>query len=201
MSRDPRIDAYLAAAAPFAQPILRHLRELVHRACPGAVETIKWGMPFFTYHDRLFCHFAAFKAHAAFGLHHRAIEKQLQQEGRETDGAMGLFGRLTGPKDLPPDRTILRYLRTARELHDAGKPVRPKARPRPALPTPADFAAALRLNQPAAAQWAEFSPSHRRDYLEWITEAKRPATRATRLATALSWIAEGKSRNWKYERR
>ncbi len=198
MSRDPRIDAYIAKAAPFAQPILKHLRQLVHAACPEARETIKWGMPSFTYHDKILCGMAAFKAHATFGFWHRGMEKLMAKEIGKTYDAMGLMGRLTRPADLPTDKVLTHYLKTAQKLHDSGAPARHKPKPKPALPAPADLAAALNENQQAAAAWADFSPSARREYIEWVTEAKRAATRERRLRTTLEWVAAGKPRNWKY---
>lgn len=199
MHRDKRIDAYLAKSAPFAQPILKRLRRLVHTGCPGAVETIKWGHPSFLHSGRILCGMGAFKAHAIFGFWHQGMEKLLARKFGRTMEAMGLMGRITSPADLPDDTTMLRLIRTAVKLHDEGRPARPKPRPKPALPVPADLAAALRKNKKAAAHWAGFSPSARREYIEWITEAKRPATRAKRLATTVAWVATGKKQNWKYE--
>jgi len=199
MAKDPRIDAYIARSAPFAQPILRRLRQLVHTACPAAAEDIKWGMPSFLYRGKILCGMAAFKAHATFGFWHRGMEKLLEKEFGRTMEAMGLMGRITSPADLPDDRTLLRFIRTAVQLHDTGLPARPKRKPRPALPVPADLAAALKRSRRATAVWADFSPSARREYIEWITEAKRAETRGQRLRTTLQWLAEGKQRNWKYQ--
>lgn len=197
--KDPRVDAYIAQAAPFAQPILKHLRKLVHRGNPGAEETIKWSCPFFTYQGQLFCSFAAFKAHAAFGFHHQGMSKILTKEIGKATEAMGLMGRLTSLKDLPGDATLLRYIKLAKALHDSGAPRVQKAKPRPDLPVPADLGDALKRSKKAATAWAAFSPSGRREYIEWITEAKRPETRESRLLTTIEWVAEGKARHWKYQ--
>lgn len=198
-SSDPRVDAYLAEAAPFARPILQHLRQLVHRGCPEAEETIKWSSPFFLRRGRILCFMAAFKAHAAIGFWGPGMKKIIAADGHAKDGR-GLLGRITSRADLPSDRVLLGYIRTAVKLHDAGAPARPKPKPRPTLPVPADLAAALKRNRKVAAAWADFSPSARRDYIEWITEAKRPQTRAKRLRTTLAWVADGKKQNWKYEK-
>lgn len=197
--KDPRIDAYIARAAAFAQPILKRLRKLVHAGCPEAGEAIKWGMPSFMYRGRILCGMAAFKAHATFGFWHQGMEKLLAKEFGRTLEAMGLMGRITSPADLPDDRTMLRFIKTAVKLHDTGLPARPKPKPKPARPVPADLSAALKKNSKAATAWADFSPSCRREYIEWVTEAKQAETRARRLATTLSWVAEGKQRNWKYQ--
>jgi uncharacterized protein YdeI (YjbR/CyaY-like superfamily) len=196
--REPRIDAYIAGAAPFARPILRHLRQLVHQACPEATEAVKWGSPFFMYRGKILCFMAAFKAHLAFGFWGPAMKKVLAADGHAKDGR-GLLGRITRRADLPSDQALLGYIRTAAKFHDAGLSVRPKPKPKPALPVPADLAAALRRSQKAAATWAQFSPSCRREYIGWITEAKRPETREQRLLTTIEWVAGGKRRNWKYE--
>ena len=195
---DPRIDAYIAKAAPFAQPILTHLRALVHRACPEATETIKWSRPFFEHHG-LLCNMAAFKAHCAFGFHHQEMDQLLAADGAKGDDAMGSLGRLGALTDLPSDATLVRYLRHAAKLNESGTARRPAKKAKPALADPADLAAALKKNTAARATWTKFPPGHRREYIEWITEAKRPETRARRLATTLEWLAEGKSRNWKYQ--
>jgi uncharacterized protein YdeI (YjbR/CyaY-like superfamily) len=192
---DPRVDAYIDEAAPFARPILRHLRALVHRACPDVEEAIKWGMPFFVHHG-LLAFMAAFKAHAAFGLKRGA---EIVPGDKE---AMGQFGRLTALADLPDDQTILGYVRVAARLNEvASRSAAPARRARPEPPVPDDLAAALAKNKRARATFEALSPSQRRDYVEWLTEAKTAPTRARRLATALEWLAEGKSRNWKYEQR
>lgn len=200
-NRDPRIDAYIKKSASFARPILEHIRDLVHRACPGVVETIKWGMPHFVWHGRILCAMAAFKAHAALGFRHPAMEKELGARGEKSGEAMGSLGRIASLADLPPEGTLLRYLKRAAELNESGAPVHAPRRPRPEAKVPPDLAAALRKNARAARGFAGLSPSARREYIEWITGAKRPETREQRLATTLVWAAAGKSRNWKYERR
>ncbi|MBS0633138.1 MAG: YdeI/OmpD-associated family protein [Verrucomicrobia bacterium] len=198
---DPRVDAYIAKSAAFARPILTHLRALVHRGCPGAGETIKWGMPFFTRGDTILCMMAAFKAHCAFGFWHKDMKTLVAGGATKADEAMGILGRITSLKDLPGDQVMLGYIRQAAKLSESSVPARPvtKGKPKP-LAVPADLAAALKKNRQAAAVFKEFSPSKRKDYIEWITEAKRAETRAKRLATAIGWIAEGKARNWKYEK-
>jgi uncharacterized protein YdeI (YjbR/CyaY-like superfamily) len=196
---DPRIDAYIAEAEPFARPILKHLRRLVRRACPEVEETMKWSSPFFLYRGRILCFVAAFKAHTAFGFWGPAMKKIVARDNPGAKAGRGLMGRLTSVRDLPADPVMLGYLRTARKIHDTGAPLRPKPKPRPALPVPADLAAALKSSRRAAANWEAFAPSHRREYIEWITEARRPETRTQRLKTTLQWVVAGKARNWKYQ--
>jgi uncharacterized protein YdeI (YjbR/CyaY-like superfamily) len=198
MKQDKRIDAYIARSAPFAQPILIHLRQLVHRASPEIGETIKWSHPTFLYRGKMLCGMSAFKAHAGFGFWHQGVEKLINQELGKRNEGMGMIGRIASLAELPSDRDLLRYIKTAMKLSDEGAPSRPARKPKPALPVPADLAVALKKNPPALSTWDNFSPSHRREYIEWITEAKRPVTRAQRLATTLEWLAAGKPRNWKY---
>lgn len=196
-STDPRIDAYIAKAQPFAQPILVRLRALVHEACPEVEETIKWSSPFFLYRG-LFCHMAAFKQHCAFGFW-----KWKQVVGEDgTEGAMGEFGRIEKLSDLPPKKALIGYLKKAMALNEAAVPAAThskNAKAKPPLEVPDDLAAALKRNAKARKTFEAFSPSHRRDYIEWIVEAKRAQTRARRLATTLQWLAEGKPRHWKYQ--
>lgn len=189
---DPRIDTYIATRADFAQPILIHLRARIHAASPDIKEAIKWGMPFFTYRDQNLCNMAAFKGHAAFGFWHDKV-------GERGGDAMGQFGRLTSMADLPNDAVIADLLAKAMALIDAGEKPRIGTQPRVPLPIPDDLTAAIAANPAAASLWAAFTPGKVRDYVEWITEAKQPATRARRIAQAVEWIAQGKGRNWKYE--
>lgn len=193
--RDPRIDAYIAKAAPFAQPILRRLRELVHEGCPEVVETIKWSSPHFDYRG-IFAGMAAFKRHATFGFWKGS---QLFKTGKERE-AMGQFGRLGALSDLPPDEEILDYVRAAAKLNESRAKLKPKLKhPKKPIPVPDDLKAGLAKSAKARKTFTAFSPSHQREYLEWITEAKTAPTRARRLATTLEWLAEGRSRNWKYQ--
>jgi uncharacterized protein YdeI (YjbR/CyaY-like superfamily) len=193
---DPRVDAYIEKSAEFARPILRHSRKLVHQACPEAAEDIKWGMPFFTRHGNL-CHMAAFKAHCGFGFWHHGMKAVLNPDPAKAEEAMGSFGRVTRLTDLPDDRRLLKLVRAAAKLNESGQPARAVMKPRPAPKMPFDLAAALKKNPAAAITFANFSPSHRREYIEWVTEAKRPETRAKRLAATLAQLTEGKSRHWK----
>lgn len=197
---DPRVDAYIAKSAAFAQPILKHLRALVHEAIPDIEETIKWSMPSFGRAGGIVCHVAAFKAHCALGFWHQGMAAVIGDHGSKADEAMGSFGRITSLADLPSDKTMLGYFKQAAKLGESDVPARPKpkAKPKSTTVAPDDLAAALKKNKAAAATFEKFSPSHRREYIEWITEAKRPETREKRLATTLEWLAEGKSRNWKY---
>jgi uncharacterized protein YdeI (YjbR/CyaY-like superfamily) len=198
MATDPRIDAYIGRQADFARPILEHLRSAVHSACPQAEETTKWGMPHFLYKGRMLAGMAAFKAHATFGFWR--AKDVLGETGAERE-AMGQFGRLTSVADLPPDDVLHELIGKAMALAEAGThPARPKAAAKPEPETPADLDSALSANPAARATFDGFPPSCRREYVEWVVEAKRPETRGRRVGQAVEWMAEGKRRNWKYEK-
>jgi uncharacterized protein YdeI (YjbR/CyaY-like superfamily) len=194
MERDPRIDDKIAQAAPFARPILEHFRALVHRAVPEAGEAIKWGMPHFTYKGKNIAGMGSFKAHCAFMIH---------GDGRQKGEGMGSLGKIASLDDLPPEEELVTRLREAQGRIDSrGSAVRnPKAASsKRTIEVPADFAAALADNRAAHEFFDGLSPSARYEYLEWITGAKRPETRARRIEQAVEWLAEGKRRNWKYEK-
>ena len=196
MSSDPRIDAYIAKAAPFAQPILSHVRARVHATAPEAQETMKWSAPSFTVDGKILLMMAAFKAHAALNF----WRGQEIGDKQPKAGAMGQFGKLTSVDDLPSDREFDALIREAAVLaKTAPAPRKAKHEPKAAPQIHPDFAKALAANPKATAVLDGFSPSARRDYLEWISEAKQDATRAKRIATAVEWLAEGKKRHWKYE--
>jgi uncharacterized protein YdeI (YjbR/CyaY-like superfamily) len=197
MSRDPRVDAYIASKAEFAKPILTHLREAIHAACPEVEETLKWSMPSFLYKGRILAGMAAFKQHATFGFWRSS--EVVGETGIEHD-AMGQFGRIASLADLPDEPILDSLIRKAMAVLDAGPaPRKPKNPPKPAPETPEDLRAALDAEPKAAATFDGFPPSCRREYVEWVVEAKRPETRSKRIAQAVEWMAEGKRRNWKYE--
>ena len=196
--RDPRIDAYIAKAAPFAQPILQRIRDVVHEACPEVEETMKWSMPTFVYAGGILAGMAAFKQHASFGYWKHAL---VMGEDAQRDG-MGSYGKMATLKDVPSKRRLVADIRRAMQLNEAGVKTpgpRKTAAPKPPPETPPDLLAALAKNRKARTTFEAFAPSHRREYVEWITEARRDETRARRLAQTVEWLAEGKRRNWKYE--
>jgi uncharacterized protein YdeI (YjbR/CyaY-like superfamily) len=200
--RIPEITAYIDKSQPFARPILRHLRDILHETCPELVEVIKWSHPNFDYKGP-FAGMAAFKAHATFGFwKDELLRKGKVSLSKSNEQAMGSFGRLTSIDDLPSDRALKSLIKEAMRLNDEGvkRPTLQKARNPIVVKPPAYFMTALRKNKRALTTFEGFAPSHKRDYVEWVVEAKTDATRERRLRTAIEWMAEGKRRNWKYER-
>lgn len=194
MKTDPRVDAYIAKAAPFARPILARLRAVAHSALPEGEEGIKWGMPHFLLAGKNVAGMSAFKAHCAFIVH---------GEGRQgSEGGMGAYGKITSMGDLPTEAELRAAIAAAaRRVETHGSAIKGRARPapKPEIPMPDDFAARLVDSSRALATFDALAPSHRREYLEWITDAKRAETRVRRIQQAIEWLAEGKKRNWKYE--
>jgi uncharacterized protein YdeI (YjbR/CyaY-like superfamily) len=193
--RDPRIDAYIAKSADFARPILEHIRNVVHAACPEVEESIKWSCPHFLYQGKLMCSMAAFKQHCSFHFWHG---KDVVGETADKEG-MGQFGKFTSIKELPGKKELVAYVRKAMTLRETGiRRAAPAKTPKAAPELPADFAALLNKHPTARKHYEAFSPSAQREYVTWIIEAKTDVTRQKRMATALEWLAEGKHRNWKY---
>jgi uncharacterized protein YdeI (YjbR/CyaY-like superfamily) len=198
-TKDPRVDAYIERSADFAKPVLTHLRSVVHEGCPTVEETIKWSFPHFMY-EGILCSMAAFTQHCAFGFWKARMI--LEQEESKNQEAMGNFGRLTKVADLPPKKVLVGYIKAAMKLNEdrAKSPVRSKPKAKRALVVPDDLESALKKNKRARATFDGFSPTHRREYVEWITEAKSDETRSRRLATAIEQMADGRTRHWKYAR-
>jgi uncharacterized protein YdeI (YjbR/CyaY-like superfamily) len=200
---NPKVDAYIAKSQPFAQPILTHIRELVHKACPDVEEEIKWSMPFFALRGVILGHMAAFKQHCAVGLWGPEMNAILNEAGLHSENGMGSLGKITTLKDLPPDKQMLGYYRHAAQLILSGQRTKSLERTaksvKPAPEIPSELAAALKKNKAAAKVFARFSPSCKREYADWIAEAKRAETKDKRVVQAVEWIAEGKQRNWKYQ--
>lgn len=209
---DPRIDLYIANAGDFAKPILIRFRELIHKACPDVEESIKWGMPAFDYKGP-FCSMAAFKQHCAFGFWKSSILfKQADSDSPDLSSELkkmswGAPGRdpiptkITSPDDLPSDRVILKLIKQAMKLNEQGVKVPRTAKKKPPLAVPKDLAAALKSNTQAAAVFKAFPPSQQREYIEWLMDAKKEETRQRRLKITIEQLSEGKTRNWKYERK
>ncbi|PYS89228.1 MAG: hypothetical protein DMF62_07705 [Acidobacteria bacterium] len=196
-SYDKRIDAYIEKSAEFAQPVMIYLRELVHKACPEATETLKWSMPSFEYKG-LLCGFAAFKQHCTFGFWKQSLLETDAFPKNRT--AMGSFGRITSLKDLPSDKVMIGLIHQAMELNEKGIKVPKKpAAPKKDLVIPDVLKKALSKNKAAKTTFEKFPYSCKKEYIEWITEAKTEPTRDKRLASTIEWLSEGKRRNWKYE--
>ena len=202
-TNDKRIDAYIVKAQPFAKPILKHIRELVHKACPDVEETLKWSFPHFDYKGEMMCSMAAFKQHCAFGFWKASLMKDKKLvENAKSESSMGHFGRIASLNDLPSDKKMLAYIKEAMKLNDERVKVKkPVSKEKKVLLVPGYFLAAVKKNKKALATFQGFSYSNKKEYVEWITEAKTEETREQRLATAVEWMAEGKVRNWKYLKR
>lgn len=199
--QEPKVDEYIEKSAPFARPILTHLRELVHTACPNVKEVIKWKMPCFEYKGML-CNMASFKVHCAFGFWKGKLmpDPKGVLTGSGESSSMGNFGKITSMEDLPPDEVIIIYIKEAVKLNEQGVKVPKSTKSKEAPPTPSDLQEALDKNEEAKANFEGFSPSHKREYIDWIEEAKTVSTRSKRIETTVDWVAEGKSRNWKYKK-
>lgn len=198
--RSKEVDAYIAKSKPFAQPILEHIRDVVHSVSDEITEVMKWSFPHFEYKGNI-CNMAAFKEHCAFGFWKGSImkdeDKIINPIGKT---AMGSLGRITSIKDLPSKKILVKYIKEAIDLNEKGISL-PKKAPaaQKEIEVPEDFANAIAKNKKAKTVFEKFSPSHKKEYIEWITEAKREETRKKRIDTALEWISEGKGKNWKYQ--
>ena len=192
---DARVDAYIAKANDFAKPILTRVREMVHEVCPDAEEKMKWSSPFFDYKGQMMCGMAAFKEHCSLIFWKASLIEGVPPNG---DPSRGSFGRLTSVKELPSKKQFTGFIKAAMALNDAGIVVKRPKTVKPEATVPKELASALKKNRKAAAEFANFSRSNRREYCEWISEAKREETKEKRVTQAIEWIAEGKSRNWKY---
>ncbi len=196
---DPRVDAYIERSKDFAKPLLNHIRVLVHEACPGVVETMKWSFPHFDYKGMM-CSMASFKQHCAFGFWKQSLIDDAAFPAEKT--AMGSFGRLTSTADLPDDMTMKKLIADAVRLNDEGIKVKkaPLSKEKKEIVVPEILTAALESSSQASETFNKFPYSCKKEYVEWILEAKTETTRDKRVATTLEWLTEGKRRNWKYEK-
>ena len=199
-TKNPSFDAYIAKARPFAQPILKKLRALVHKAVPDVTEEMKWSSPHFAYKG-MFCGMAAFKQHCIFGFWKHSLLPQIDL--KNGDAALGAFrSKITSIDDLPSDAAIIKLLKAAKKLNDDDVKM-PKRKVTPVkdrvVTVPPAFMKAIKSNKKAHATFEAFPYSKKKDYVEWITEAKTDETRDKRTKTAVEWMSEGKARHWKYE--
>ena len=194
MAFNPKVDEYISNASEFAQPILKKIRAIVHDAYPDIEENIKWGMPSFDYKG-IVCHMAAFKAHCSFGFFKHKLIK-----GLEGDGGMNSFGKLKSIEDLPDEELLKTYIQEAILLNEQGikLPKKPTTKKKELI-IPNELTEALLKHPKAATVFDSFSYTHKKEYAEWIAEAKRDATKEKRVQQAIEWLKDGKHRNWKYE--
>ncbi len=199
-NKEPKVDLYISKAADFAKPILNHLRDLVHKACPDVEEKIKWGFPHFDYKGMM-CSMAAFNQHCAFTFWKAALMKDKTLiANAESESAMGHFGKITSKKDLPADKKIIGYINEAMILNEKGIKLSQKkaTATKKEIVVPDYFLKQLRSNKKALTTFENFSPSNKKEYVEWVIEAKTDETKNRRMKTAIEWMSEGKPRNWKY---
>lgn len=205
MNTNPKVDAYIARAQPFAQPVLSHIRKVVHKGCKEVVESLKWGMPSFDYNGKILCSMASFNQHCSFGfwLAHemKTMEPHFNKNEPKSGSGMGHFGKVTSIKDLPAEKELTKMIKEAMELSDKGVVIKHTAPSAKLLIVPAQLQKALNQNKEAQINFEKMPPSHRKEYIQWINDAKTETTRDKRIATTIEWVAEGKSRNWKYERK
>jgi uncharacterized protein YdeI (YjbR/CyaY-like superfamily) len=197
--KNPAVDAYIKKAPPFAKPILKQLRKIIHKGCPKVTEDIKWGAPFYLYQDRVLCATMGFKAHCALVFWKSGLIKK--KMGKKAEVELKRLRRISALAELLSERELLAYVKLAMHFNEPGTKLPPrKERPTP-VKAPRDLTVALRANPKALATFNAFTPTRKKDYIYWITGAKTKETRERRLETAVDWMAEGKSRNWKYEER
>ena len=194
---DKRVDAYISKSADFAKPVLNHFRRLVHRACPQVEETIKWGFPHFDYKGMM-CSMASFKNHCAFGFWKAALMKDAGIFKKNNEDAMGHAGKIKSVEDLPADEIIIGQVKEAMKLNDEGIKFPDRTRKKPKIIVPASLKKGLIKNGKASATFNNFSPTHKKEYIDWINEARTEETQNKRVFIAIGWLAEGKIRNWKY---
>jgi uncharacterized protein YdeI (YjbR/CyaY-like superfamily) len=197
--RDKSVDTYISKSQDFAKPILKHIRGLVHKGCPGVEEKMKWSFPTFNYKGSILCNMAAFNQHATFGFWKVSLLRSKGVLPEADESAMGQFGRITSISDLPSDKVILSIIKEAAKLNEHGVKIpKKKKTEKKDVSVPEYFIKALNKNKKAKTTFDNFSPSHKREYVEWVTEAKTEETRNKRLNTSIEWLSEGKPRNWKY---
>jgi len=203
-TKEKAIDSYIAKSADFAKPILNHIRELVHKTCPAVEEKIKWSFPHFDYKGEMMCSMAAFKQHAVFGFWKAALMKDpVLIANAKSEVSMGHLGKLASVKDLPSDKKMTAWIKEAMLLNDKGIKLaaKPKSTEKKELVVPDFFTQALSKNKKALQTFEAFAWSHKKEYVQWITEAKTEETKSKRMASAIEMMAEGKSRNWKYAKK
>lgn len=200
--KNKQVDAYITKAADHAKPVLKYLRNLVHEICPDVQEGMKWGFPHFDYKGMM-CSMAAFKQHCAFNFWKYALMKDAKEMLENNEKSMGHLGKIASLEDLPPARKIKAWIKEAMQLNEQNIKVTRRKKPADitAIVLPEILEKALQKDKKAAATFSAFSPSHKKEYIEWINEAKTEDTKNRRLATTLEWLSEGKKRNWKYERK
>lgn len=198
----PKVDEYIEKSPDFAKPILNYLRETIHEVCPDAEEAIKWKFPTFMYKGKILCSMTSFKQYCSLGFWLHGEMKTLQEiDSTAEKSSMFSLGKLTKMEDLPSKPQLKKAILEAMELTEMGVTMKRAAPTKTETEVPDYFKEALQQNEKALEVFENKSPSFRKEYIMWITEAKTEATRNKRMEQSLEWIAEGKGRNWKYEKK
>ena len=195
--RSSEVDRYIRSSAVFARPVLRRLRTFFHRADPRISETIKWGVPHFEYQGILGS-MAAFRKHVSVGFWKGGMIGDEAGVFESAGNRKMTMLRMRDVADVPSADLMLVYIRRAVALNERGMRIPARKRTAVRVAIPSFFSNALRANRKASDVFSRLSRSHQREYVDWLTEAKREETRQRRMATAIKWLSEGKPRNWKY---
>jgi len=197
-----KIDAYIEKSQDFAKPVLHYIRETVHEFCPDAEETMKWSFPHFIYKGKNLCAMASFKQHCTFGFWLEKEMKTMQEITQNIEkNSMFSLGKIEQVADLPSKPQLKKAIKEAMELTDMGVTMKKAPPSKIEMEIPDYFQRALEAHPKAKEIFEKASPSFRKEYIAWVTEAKTEATRDKRLEQSLEWIAEGKGRNWKYQKK
>ncbi|SEW41674.1 Uncharacterized conserved protein YdeI, YjbR/CyaY-like superfamily, DUF1801 family [Chryseobacterium wanjuense] len=199
---DTKVDEYIEKSPDFAKPILQYLRETIHEVCPDAEEAIKWKFPTFMYKGKILCSITSFKQYCSMGFWLHGEMKTIKElETNAEKSSMFSLGKITKMEDLPAKPLLKKAILEAMELTDMGVTMKKAVPSKTETPIPDYFKEVLQHNKKAWEVFEKGSPSFRKEYINWITEAKTEATRNKRMEQAIEWISEGKGRNWKYEKK
>lgn len=199
---NPLVDEYIEKSPDFSKPILNYIREIVHEFCTDAEEAIKWKFPTFMYKGKILCSMVSFKAYCSMGFWlHGEMQtiKNLETDVEKTN--MFSLGKITKLEDLPSKPQLKKIILEAMELTDMGVKLKKAAPTKTETAVPDEFQNVLDQNKKVLEIFQKASPSFRKEYINWITEAKTETTRNKRMEQAIEWISEGKGRNWKYEKK
>lgn len=192
------VNKYISNAPISQQKILSKLREIIHKASLDIEEKIRWSHPHFDYMGKGMCFIQALKERVTFGFWFGDKIYNSPKLSKEAKAIYETMGNLTDVSQIPSTKLIIEEIHLAMKLIESGNRDVKEKKVKPQLVIPDYLSLRFKKDKTANSSFSKMSPSHQREYVDWIIDAKTDETRENRISTMMSQVKEGKSKNWKY---
>ncbi|MCB0792148.1 MAG: DUF1801 domain-containing protein [Flavobacteriales bacterium] len=201
MIETERINSHIAEQDEWKRRLMVRLRQLIHQVDPGIEETWRWNGPHFD-RNGIMLGMSAHKTCVSIWFHKGALLKDPRRlfEPLEKDEAKGMRVYKLKESDAIDEKAFTELVKQAVKLNEDGVKLSEAKPARKTLVVPPELESVLKKDQHAMTNWEGFSYSKKKDYIEWVTDAKREETRKRRIAQAFQLIRDGLALNERYEK-